>query len=116
MANGKLPLSGSTNGKAFLIDNVGVTIHTAAAGTGTTDRIWVWATNTTGAACTITVYHGAVVAANIIGHAIPITANGVPVLIVPGIPLNNATVLSAVASVTNVVSVAGYVDRQTTGT
>ena len=70
MATGSLPFSGSTNGQPILLTGGNDTLHTAAAGTGTSDRWDLAVANSTGAACTVTIYNGSVAAGNIIAQAV----------------------------------------------
>ena len=113
MATGDLPFSGSTNGKPILLSGGNDTVHTAAAGVGTSDRWVLSVANSTGAACTVTVYNGAVAAGNILCDAFPLPANGSPISF-QGI-LNNGLLLICAASAANVATAWGSVRRAPTG-
>ena len=114
-------LSGSTDGKGIKLIQTSSgsspspeTIHTAVAGTtpGSYDEIWLWAQNNHTADVVLTLEFGGVAAPddNII-VTIPYKAGLVPVL--PGFLLQNAKAVRAFASVANVVSLFGFVNRIT---
>ena len=98
----------------------GTLVHTAVAGTtgGTYDEPWVWAQNNHTADVTLTVEMGPPAAP---GTTLPVYPDTVltqvvpfkkgKFLIIPGdIPLQNGTVIRAVASVANVISLTGHVN------
>lgn len=106
-------LSGSTNGKGIKVvatGTLGTTIHTAVSGTSSLDEIWLWAYNGHTAAVTLTIEWGeaTVPDGNII---IDIPFKQGRFLIVDGRLLNNALVVTAFASVANVVVIDGYVNK-----
>lgn len=108
-------LSASTNGTPILIaatGTLGTTVHTAVSGTTSWDEIWLWAYNSDTTARTLTIEFGATGAGGDFVYTLPVSTNGL-VLVVPGLALNNAKVLTAFASVTNVVNVVGYVNNVT---
>lgn len=110
-------LSGSTNGlgvKVAATATLGTTVHTAIAGTTSRDEIWVWVQNqnASGATRTLTIeFGGASSPDNLI--TVPIPAKAGPVLVIPGLPLRNALVVTAFADVANECIVYGYVNRVT---
>lgn len=109
----KRALSGSTNGRPILVAataTLGTTIHTAVSGTADFDEIWLWAVNadTTNRKLTIE-FGGATAPGDIIEVTIP--AESGLVLVVPGLVLQNGLVVTAFCATTNVVSIAGYVNR-----
>jgi hypothetical protein len=113
----KRKLSGSTDGmpiKVVATATAGTTIHTAVAGTtaGTFDEIWLYAYNGHTTTVTLTIeYGGATVPdQNII---ITLAAKSGLTLIVPGLILQNAKVVTAFASVANVVTLSGWVNTMT---
>ena len=113
----KRKLSGSTDGmpiKVVAPATAGTTIHTAVAGTtaGTFDEIWLYAYNGHTTTVTLTIeYGGATVPdQNII---ITLAAKSGLTLIVPGLILQNAKVVTAFASVANVVTLSGWVNTMT---
>src|ERR1035437_7381534 len=103
----KRKLSGSTDGmgiKVVATATLGTTIHTAVAGTtaGTFDEIWLYAYNGHTEAVTLTIeFGGATVPDQNITVTIPFKAG--LVLVVPGFILQNTLVVTAFASVANVV-------------
>lgn len=108
-------LSASTNGKPIKIAataTAGTTIHTAVAGTSSYDEIYLWITNTSAAAVTLTIEYGGVTDPdNLIVKALSIPANSPPIPILTGQVLHNAQVLAAFASSANVLLATGYVNR-----
>ena len=110
----KIPLSGSTNGRGVLVAataTLGTTIHTAGAGTANFDEPWIYASNNSATAVKLTIEYGNVAVADNIEITIP-GESGL-VLVVPGLFLNNALVVTAFAAITNVITIHGYVNRVT---
>ena len=108
----KIPFSASSNGKAILVSQTataGNTIHTAQSGTTGLDEIWLYASNNSATTVKLTVEYGGTTAAEHIELNIP-GESGL-VLVVPGLVLNNAQVVSAFAGTTNVISISGYVNK-----
>jgi len=108
----KIPLSGSTNGRGVLVAQTatpGTLVHTAVSGTSSFDEVWLYAMNTSASVVKLTVEHGGTSTQDLIEITIP-AENGL-VLIVPGLLLNNATVVRAFAATGSVVSLHGYVNR-----
>lgn len=108
----KLPLSGSTNGKAILVSQeatAGDLIHTAQSGTSGLDEIWLYASNNSATTVKLTVEYGGSAAENNIELNIP-GESGL-VLVVPGLVLNNSLAVNAFAATANVISISGYVNR-----
>jgi len=116
----KRKLSGSTDGKPIKITNTATggspedTIHSAIAGqiAGTFDEIWLWAYNGHTADVVLTIEFGGTAAPdqNIV-VTIPFKSGLIPVI--PGLILQNAMVISAFASVANVITVMGFVNSIT---
>ena len=113
----KRKLSGSTDGKPIkvvAIATLGTTIHTAVAGTtaGTFDEIWLFAFNSSANAVTLTVEFGGVTVPdqNIV---CTLAAQSGLQLIVPGLILQNGDVVTAFASVANVVTISGWCNTMT---
>ncbi len=110
----KRKLSGSTDGKAIKVvqtATAGDTIHTAVAGTtaGTFDEVWLWAYNGHTSDVVLTVeFGGATVPDQNIVVTIPCKSGLIP--IVPGLILQNSMIVKAFASVTNVITISGYVN------
>jgi hypothetical protein len=113
MTLSKLPLSGSTNGKAIKVAataSPGTAVHTAVASTTDKDEIWLYAYNGDTVNRDLTIeYGGTTVPDNVIVQTIP-PKSGV-VLVVPGLVLQNALAVAAFASSANVITVLGFVNR-----
>lgn len=104
-------LSGSTNGlpvKVVATSSTGTTIHTAVSGTSSFDRIYLYATNTSASPVVLTLEWGTTTAAdgNIIQTIQPQSGE---VLLIDGLPLNNAKLVTAFAGSANVILITGYV-------
>lgn len=86
----------------------GTSIHVTPADTITIfDEIWIYATNNDSSAVNLTIEFGDTT--NVIKLSVPATS-GLTV-IVPGLILGPAMTVAAFASVTNKISVFGYVNR-----
>ena len=108
----KLPLSGSTNGKAVLVAATatpGTLIHTAVSGTSSFDEVWLYCQNTSTSSVALDIEYGGTATADLIEITIP-GESGL-VLVVPGLFLNNGLIVRAWAATTNVLSIHGYVNR-----
>lgn len=109
-------LSGCVDGKPIKVvatATAGTTVHTAVAGTtaGTVDEVWLWAQNNHTANVVLTIEFGSADAEDNIIVTIPFKSGLVPV--VPGLPLQNGAVVAAFASVTDVISIHGFVNAIT---
>lgn len=108
-------LSGSTNGKPVKVaagTSPGTTIHTAVSGTSSFDEVYAWAANTSAAAVTLTVEFGSTTDPDgLITKAMPLPPNSPPIPVLTGQVLQNSLVISVFASVQNVVTMTGYVNR-----
>ena len=109
----KTLLSGSTNGKAILIDataSPGTTIHTAVAGTSSLDEIWLYVVNSSDRDVKLTIEWGETTAPN--GNIeLTIPPESGLTLVVPGLLLQNSLAVRAFASTANVICIHGYVNR-----
>jgi len=108
----KLPLSGSTNGKGVQVTasaTPGTTIHTAVSGTEDFDEVWMYAVNASASPVKLTVEYGGTAGADNIEITIP-GESGL-ILVIPGLFLNNAQVVTAFAATTNVITLHGYINR-----
>ena len=112
--NVELTLSGSTFGKPISLITTatpGTLIHTATNTASTFDNCWLYAQNNHTALVTLTIEFGDTTAAAQIIMGLP-SKEGL-ILVIPGLPLNGGLAVRAFASVANVVSVAGLVNRRT---
>jgi len=113
----KRKLSGSTNGRGIKVaatSSAGDTIHTSVSGTtaGTYDEIWLWAYNSHSADVVLTIqFGGTSTPDDDIKITVPTQAGAF--LIVPGLILQNSTVVKAYAGTTNVVIIYGYANAIT---
>lgn len=114
-----IPFSGSTQGQAIKVAATatpGTTVHTTGTSATIVDRVWLWAFNSDTADRTLTIEMGGATAPdqNIV-LTIPFKQGRI--LVVDGEILlgsgGAALTVKAFASVTNVVTVAGYVLRIT---
>ena len=109
----KVALSAATTGvpiPVVAIASTGTTIH--ATGTSAIDEVWLYATNTSSAAVTLTIQFGGTATLNQIQQTIP--ANSGLTLVIPGLilaPSGSALTVYAYASVASVVNISGYVNR-----
>lgn len=108
-------LSGSTNGRAIPVAATatpGTTIHTAVAGVVSFDEVYLWASNVTGAAATLTLEWGGVGDPSdhmVKGYSIP--ANSGPIPISVGQVLQNGLLVKAFSGTANAINLTGYVNR-----
>ena len=113
----KRKLSGSTDGRGITVVPIitpGTLIHTAVAGitAGTFDEIWLYVYNGHTAAVVLTIEFGGVTVPddNIV---LTIPSKAGLTLVVPGLILQNATVVKAFAATANVIVITGYVNAIT---
>lgn len=108
-------LSGSTNGRAIPVAATatpGTAIHTAVAGTLSFDELYLWASNVTVSAATLTIEWGGVTDPG--DHMVKtcsIPANSPPIPIVTGQVLNNTLLVKAFSGTASAINLTGYVNR-----
>lgn len=111
----KVKLSGSTAGKQIKVaatSTPGTTIHTAGSGTTNWDEVWIYVTNNHTAAVALTIEWGGTASPDdLIQMSIP-SKTGL-YLIIPGLILNDSSVIKAFAATTNVLNISGWVNRIT---
>ena len=112
----RVGLSGSTNGAAFTVSSISaispMTVHTSISGTTNWDDIWIWAINTYTSSVTLSLYFGGHSSVgDMVVHDYDIPAGGLPILICPGLFIQNSGVVEAYASVANKINLIGYVNR-----
>ena len=93
-----------------IVNPSGTVIHTSQTA-NSIEEVWLWATNIHTSPVALTLEWGA----KISGHLTKVTIPSQEGLfqIIPGFPVTSGVVISAYASVSGVVSVAGYVNRIT---
>lgn len=108
----KNKLSASTNGKGVKVVAVattGTTIHTAVSGTSSFDEIWLYAYNGHTATVTLTIEWGEVTVPD--GNIVVDIPNKTGrFLVVDGRLLNNGLLVTAFASVANVIILDGFIN------
>lgn len=104
-------LSGSTNGKQIKVvatATAGTTIHTATAGTGQIDRVWLYAVNSSAVPVKLTLEWGEATAPD--GNIeTTIQPESGYVLLTSGMPIQNGLVVKAFADTASVIMISGYV-------
>lgn len=108
-------LSGSTNGRVIPVAATatpGTLLHTAIAGTAGFDELYVWVSNVTAAAATLTIEFGGVTdPGDHIVKQFSIPANSPPIPIITGQVLQNGLAVRAFSGTANALNVSGYVNR-----
>lgn len=111
----RILLSGSTNGREIPVvatATAGTLIHTAVSGTTSFDELYLWASNVTTAAATLTIEWGGVLdPGDHLVKAVSIPANSPPIPIATGQVLNNALVCRAFSGTASAINIGGYVNR-----
>jgi len=111
----KQKLSESSNGRQIKVvatATAGTAIHTAVSGEDDWDEVWIWATNFDATDRTLTIEFGGVSSPDdLIDVTIPAKAG--PILVVPGLLLQNGLAVSAFAATTGVILISGFVNRIT---
>ena len=111
----RLLLSGSTNGKPIPVAATatpGTLVHTALAGSGGFDEVYLWVSNVTAATVTLTLEWGGVTdPGNHMVKSMSVPANSPPLAIVTGQVLNNGLVVGAFSNVASALNITGYINR-----
>lgn len=90
----------------------GTLLHTALAGAGGFDEIYLWASNVTGTAATLTVNWGGAGASTdalVVGYSIPANSGAIPIAV--GQVLNGGLEVSAFSGTANAINISGFVNR-----
>lgn len=108
-------LSGSTSGRPIPVAATatpGTTIHAAVSGSSSFDELYLWASNVTAAAATLTIEWGGVTnPGDHIVKAVSIPANSPPIPIVTGEVLNGGLTCAAFSGTGSAINITGYVNR-----
>lgn len=108
-------LSGSTNGRAIPVAATatpGTLVHQALAGSTGFDEVYVWASNVTNAAATITIeWGGATDPGDHMVKQLSIPAYSPPIPIITGQVLQNGLSVRAFAGTASAINLTGYVNR-----
>jgi hypothetical protein len=113
MAISKVILSGSVDGKPIVItttESPGNLIHTASA--TEIDEIWIYLNNTSDISVVTTIQWGLTTTAGSVIQNVPGQAG--LYLAIPGLVLTNNTIVRVFASVSDVITVLGFVNRIST--
>lgn len=90
----------------------GTLIHTAVAGAASFDEIYLWASNVTAVAATLTIEWGGVTdPGDHMTKTLTIPPNSPPIPIVTGEVLNGALVVRAFSGTASAINLSGYVNR-----
>ena len=112
----RIPLSGSTHGRAIKIAataTAGTLVHTATSSTTDCDVVTLYAFNSSASAVNLTIEWGGVSDPDdLIKLSIPATSG--LTLVCPDLVIRNSLVVRAFAGTTNVVTVQGFVNRVAT--
>ena len=108
-------LSGSTSGTPIPVAATatpGTLLHTAIAGASAYDEVYLWVSNVTGSAATLTVEWGGVSdPGSHMTKAYSIAANSPPIAIATGQVLNGGLLVRAFSGTASALNVTGYVNR-----
>jgi hypothetical protein len=108
-------LSGSTSGLPIPVaatTTPGTLLHTAVAGASAFDEVYLWASNVTGAAATLTVEWGGVTdPGSHLVKAYTIAANSPPMPIAVGQVVNGGVAVRAFSGTAGAINVTGFVNR-----
>jgi len=111
----RILLSGSTSGREIPVaatSTPGTTIHTAISGATGFDEIYLWASNVTTAAATLTIEWGGVTdPGDHMVKALSIPANSPPIPIATGQVLNGGLVVKAFSGTASAINISGFVNR-----
>ena len=108
-------LSASTSGRPIPVAATatpGTLLHTAISGSSGFDEVYLWASNVTSSAATLTIEWGGVVdPGDHICKAVSIPANSGPTLVVAGEVINGGLAVRAFSGTASAINVTGYVNR-----
>ena len=108
-------LSGSTNGRPIPVVQTatpGTAIHTAVAGTTSFDELYLWASNVTASAATLTIeWGGTSDPGDHLTKAYSIPANSLPIPIALGQRVQGAVVIRAFSGTASAINITGYFNR-----
>ena len=111
----RLLLSGSTNGRPIVVVAVataGTLIHTSLTESTGFDEIYLWVSNVTAAAATLTLEWGGVTdPGDHLVSAVSIPPRSEPIPIATGQVLNNTLIVRAFGGTASALNITGYVNR-----
>jgi hypothetical protein len=110
-------LTGSTSGRPIPVAATatpGTLIHTATATAADYDELWLWVSNVTGTAATLTLEWGGVTdPGQLLVKAYSVSANNAPILVSNGLTLNGGVVVRAFSGTGAALNITGYINRIT---
>lgn len=108
-------LSGSTSGKPIPVAATatpGTLLHTAIAGADAFDEVYLWVSNVTGAAATLTLEWGGVTdPGDHLTKAVSVPANSGPSAVAVGQVLNGGLAVRAFSGTAGALNITGFVNR-----
>lgn len=108
-------LSGSISGKPISVASTatpGTLLHTAIAGTDGFDEVYLFVSNLTGSAATLTIeWGGTADPGDHISKAVSVPANTGPTGVVLGLPVNGGVEIRAFSGTGAALNITGYVNR-----
>lgn len=111
----RILLSGSTSGRAIPVAataTAGTLLHTAVSGAAAYDELYLWVSNVTGSAATLTIEWGGVTdPGDHMTKALSIPANSPPIPIATGQVLNGGLICRAFSGTASAINITGYVNR-----
>lgn len=111
----RLLLSGSTSGRPIPVAataTAGTLLHTAVSGATAYDEVYLWASNVTGSAATLTIeWGGATDPGDHMTKALSIPPNSPPVPIATGQIVNGGLTVRAFSGTGSALNITGYVNR-----
>jgi hypothetical protein len=111
----RILLSGSTSGRVIPVAATatpGTAVHTAVAGSSSFDEVYLWASNVTASAATLTIEWGGVTdPGDHVVKALEIPANSPPIPILTGQVLNGGLLVKAFSGTASAINVGGFVNR-----
>jgi hypothetical protein len=111
----RLLLSGSTSGRPIAVAATatpGTSLHTAVAGASSFDEVYLWVSNVTGSAATLTLEWGGVSdPGDHMVKAYSIPANSAPIPIAVGQVVNGGVAVRAFSGTASALNVTGFVNR-----
>ena len=111
----RILLSGSTSGLPIPVaatTTPGTTIHTATAGAAGFDEVYIWASNVTATAATLTIQFGGTTdPTNDLVYQISVPANSPPIPLVTGQVLNGGLLVKAWSGTASAINLSGFVNR-----
>lgn len=114
MATTRLYLSGSTTGRPIPVSGTATgsanTIHTVAAAPGY-DAVFIYASNVTGTAATLTIEWGGTATGDHLVDAYSIPANSAPIPIATGQQMSGGLTIKAFSGTASAINITGYALR-----